>query len=84
MDLMKVLCNNTQISSASQTSCEVIELQDNAQKVSVYTQTDNFGRSNTGTTCIEACYLNALFSIFFSSPVAVEVLDRASFEMILE
>ena len=53
-------------------------------KDSVYTQTDMFEGSNTGATCIEARYLNALFSILLSSPVALEVLDRANIEKILE
>ena len=49
---MKDLSNNKHTSSACQTSAEIMELQVNIEKESVYTQTDMFAGSNTGTTCM--------------------------------
>ena len=72
--------------SAFHTSNEAAKVQENnlSAKDSVYTQTDMFEGSSTGATCIEARYLNALFSILLSSPVVLEALDRANIENILE
>ena len=72
--------------SAFRTSNEAAKVQENnlSANGSVYTQTDMFEGSSTGATCIEARYLNALFSILLSNPVVLEALDRANIENILE